>query len=571
MNILKNNLNKMLITTIVILLFLITISSLNAAERNITNTTSGGLNKSVVDANNDDTINLANGVYTNNVTNINIDKNLTIQGKDPKNTIIDAQKQGIIFNIQPNGTLTLINLTLTNGNSTTLGVMYNQGNLNITNCEFTNNNGISYGAIVSSGTGYCLINNCVFINNSGENGGAIYFSNANSLVINCDFINNTGTIGGAILSYSNNVTIMNCNFTNNYAVDGSAIFQRFANITIIGCNFINNTNVICIKSIDGTLNTGNSINYNRFLNNTGYDINIDNSNDNNADFNWWGSDNPDMEKIIGIILNNYFIMNVTNLTSLDSNGTVTFNYTFKLNTNEDANNSLLPYFTIEGYNNLTSGITISFDARFDNIFNISVPICGDILYTFVDDNEIQRLQGRVIIPEPIPSNIELNNPTGKNGETVNLTVKLTDKDGNPIAGKLIVFHIAGKRLTTVTDANGIAIVQYTIDEADFTEGKLTFTATFEGDENYLASNDTGIVTLIEEPEPPIPPEPEPTPVPPTPSPTPESEPTPTPEPSNGISNNPTAKAAVMKKTGIPINLILIMLLSLIGFGYYRKQ
>lgn len=36
-------------------------------------------------------------------------------------------------------------------------------------------------------------------------------------------------------------------------------------------------------------------------------------------------------------------MNVINITSLDSNGTLTFNYTFKLNTGEDVDNSLLPH------------------------------------------------------------------------------------------------------------------------------------------------------------------------------------------------------------------------------------
>jgi len=88
----KNDVSKIIIIpTILLVFFLFTLSSTCAAEHNITNSTLGGLNTIVVNANNGDIINLDEGIYTNNVTNITINKNLTIQGKNPKTTIIDAK------------------------------------------------------------------------------------------------------------------------------------------------------------------------------------------------------------------------------------------------------------------------------------------------------------------------------------------------------------------------------------------------------------------------------------------------------------------------------------------------
>jgi len=43
------------------------------------------------------------------------------------------------------------------------------------------------------------------------------------------------------------------------------------------------------------------------------------------------------------------------------------------------------------------------------------------------------------------------------------------------------------------------------------------------------------------------------------------------DPNGEVSNNPAVGYAAMKKTGIPINLLLLVLLSLVGWGCYRRQ
>jgi predicted outer membrane repeat protein len=298
--------------------------------------------------------------------------------------------------------MNIINTIFTNNTATYGGAIYNFASMNIINSTFNNNSASNGGAIFNHGS--MVIDGSSFIDNTAsDSGGAIILLNATDTTINNTiFKNNIADLGSAIYKgfirwgdhYFN---LTNSNFTDN---KGGATIDLNNDLnspktTITGCNIFNNSQGILISdNIDAT------INYNRIFNNTnntGYNLD-DGGIGNNLDFNWWGDNNP---KVNGT-LKNYFVMNVTNASSLNnSNGTVTFDYTFRLDTGEDANNSLLPYFITEVYTNLTSGVVTSFDARYDNIFDVTVNTSGNILYTFITDNEIQILEGTVNIPDPI--------------------------------------------------------------------------------------------------------------------------------------------------------------------------
>ncbi|WP_394325778.1 hypothetical protein, partial [Methanobrevibacter arboriphilus] len=122
----KSKIIEITVLTITIsTLLLISLSSTSAAEHNITNSTVGGLNKTVAESTDGDLINLENGIYTDNITNIIIDKNLTIKGgENRENTILNAQQLGRIFYINPGNTLTLINITIINGYANSGGGQY---------------------------------------------------------------------------------------------------------------------------------------------------------------------------------------------------------------------------------------------------------------------------------------------------------------------------------------------------------------------------------------------------------------------------------------------------------------
>jgi predicted outer membrane repeat protein len=459
----------------------------------------------VQNASSGDTINLDAGTYTNNVTNITINKNLTIQGKNPKTTIIDAQNLGRIFITTSGITLTLINITLINANDTTYGgAIDNNGNLSIRNCEFINNTAtIGGGAIYAGGVvtitdsnfttntarsggailgaGVVNITNSNFNSNTATDGGGIYQSQNNINITNSSFINNTAIRnGGAVILLNvTDMTINNTIFKNNIAELGSSIYKDSVNflgiptnLTVINSNFTDNKGGATIYLTSRNINiTGNTtitgsnifnntqgilisnnssaiINYNRIFNNTnntGFDLD-DGSIGSDLDFNWWGDNTPQVNGT----LNNYFIMNVTNATSLNSNGTVIFDYTFRLNTGESADNSLLPYFVTNVYTNVTSGVIESFDARFDRLVTITVNTTGAITYTFITDNEIQNLEGFIEEEPPIPPEPpEPPEPTptpenneNNNNPTTNITASMK-KTGIPILALLGLLSLLG--------------------------------------------------------------------------------------------------------------------------------
>ncbi|MCL2156623.1 MAG: right-handed parallel beta-helix repeat-containing protein [Methanobrevibacter sp.] len=271
----ENSIAKKIVFTILLLfLFSIALSNVNAAEINITS--SDNLGGTIASATAGDIINLDNGTYTNNVTNITINKNLTIQGNgSAKDVIIDAQKLGRIFSINTNNlNLTFINITFINGNITGNGgaiyVGYGGTRLTLIDCVFDNNTAYSGGAVYNSGNNFSVLN-CTFTNNTinyiEAYGGAVYNSGNNFSVINSTFTNNKavcngtdpsfdGAFGGAIYSYyNNNFSATNCNFTNNTASSNNVLYygsyvpayggavygSSSSNNTLTNCNFINNT------------------------------------------------------------------------------------------------------------------------------------------------------------------------------------------------------------------------------------------------------------------------------------------------------------------------------------------
>jgi hypothetical protein len=106
------------------------------------------------------------------------------------------------------GNLTLINLTLADGfTSTSGGAISDAGtDLTIENCTFTGNNAEFGGAIFTS-LGTASITNSTFAGNSATDGGAIFNNNTNPLLLTNDtFSENTATAGGALFEAAATLT-----------------------------------------------------------------------------------------------------------------------------------------------------------------------------------------------------------------------------------------------------------------------------------------------------------------------------------------------------------------------------
>ena len=178
----------------------------------------------------DEAANFVNGVIIN--------KNIRIDGKGHT---IDAKNLGRIFKINNWCDVTLTNVTLTNGNATVGGAIYNFGNLDLVHVNFVNNTAKYGGAIMNSAYGLVL-DDSTFTNNTAKIGGAIYNSEDCFVVGNSTFTNNTAKIGGAIYNYGIGFVIGNSTFVNNSAADGAgAIMNGGLGFVVGNSTFTNNT------------------------------------------------------------------------------------------------------------------------------------------------------------------------------------------------------------------------------------------------------------------------------------------------------------------------------------------
>ncbi|WP_054835001.1 hypothetical protein [Methanobrevibacter arboriphilus] len=143
------NFNKFIMgTSMVAITFLIIISLSSATAQNpvtITNTTSGGINGTIENESNYDTIYLDPGVYSGNENNnLVINRSISIIGNtsDARNVVINGSNTNRLFYITNTGSLTLINLTIANGytsNNGGGGIYQENGNLTIQNSIFQDN------------------------------------------------------------------------------------------------------------------------------------------------------------------------------------------------------------------------------------------------------------------------------------------------------------------------------------------------------------------------------------------------------------------------------------------------
>jgi uncharacterized repeat protein (TIGR01451 family) len=264
--------------------------------------------KGVTTAVSGDTVIIAPGTYTGaGNKNIDINKDITIQGAGENQTIIDLEGSGYAFEFASPSTATVKNLTIKNGSTSDYGgAIRNFGaTLSIQDCSFQDNAaGREGGAIYNTGT--LTITGSSFTDNKlmgGGHGGAIYNPYGGILTINnCNFNNNQGT-WGAVANYDGTCTIKNSDFQGNIGINYGGALWNVGTMTVTGCNFIGNTANLygggAIFQVGyGTL----TANFNRFYNNNAPsgDAIYCMAGSVLAENNWWGS-NTDPSTVSGLI------------------------------------------------------------------------------------------------------------------------------------------------------------------------------------------------------------------------------------------------------------------------------
>ena len=196
------------------------------------------IQEAIDSANNDDTVIVAQGVYTDDPDNRNLHfdgKSITVRSTDPNNpniaanTIIDPNGagRGFSFNSGEGANCVISGLTIRNGYTGVYGanVYFYHSSPTIRNCIITN------GRAEDSGGGfYCdscnpkIINCTITGNRAGFYGGGLSCYYSNPEIVGCTIIDNSaGFEGGGFDLVLSSATVVNCIITNNTASSGSGM------------------------------------------------------------------------------------------------------------------------------------------------------------------------------------------------------------------------------------------------------------------------------------------------------------------------------------------------------------
>ncbi len=187
---------------------------------------------------------LANQTITLTSGQLEIDKDLIVDGENAENLTLSGNNNSRVIDLQftpdfQSTSLTIKNLTIADGRTTAV-----------------DKEGAGAG-IRTEQTSTLIVENSKFINNTagGLGGGAIYSGfRSNATIINSQFENNDASqairnssgqlsehAGGAILIWSeSNLTVTDSEFKNNKGVNGGAINNLLSNLTVENSQFINN-------------------------------------------------------------------------------------------------------------------------------------------------------------------------------------------------------------------------------------------------------------------------------------------------------------------------------------------
>ncbi|MDD2754699.1 MAG: hypothetical protein PHS80_04125 [Methanothrix sp.] len=122
-------------------------------------------------------VKVLSGTYNENVQ---IDKSLTVKGAGKADTIVNGQLAGSVFTIglnNPSAQVSLLDMTIENGNAQNGGGIYNKGTLDLTGILLTDNSAGNGGGIYNNG-GTLHLKDVSITENAAANGGGLFSTNS---------------------------------------------------------------------------------------------------------------------------------------------------------------------------------------------------------------------------------------------------------------------------------------------------------------------------------------------------------------------------------------------------------
>ncbi|MBZ9570248.1 Ig-like domain-containing protein [Methanobrevibacter sp. TMH8] len=477
------------------------------------------------------------------------------------------------------------NVTIINNNFTTLATSgdtggiyvdaeYSNNNITITNNNITglNRSGIYLSSFSS--------NNTIVISNNMITGMvygvllSVYDSNNTITVVNNDII---AMENGVFLNASNSTNSISFLWNNITCIDGLYAMHIYCLNEFSGLSLFNNTftssvglyfelddaTLSNIHIVSNTINTSSmgisidefspsfvnmTVNYNRIL---AVELGLlfaTTDAGSSFDYNWWGL-NDAVSMISGFDTNNHYILNITNLNNfaiVRVGDTLNFVLLVLNTTLTNEGVEKMPYFVINGTFN-----GLNFSSSRDDLFitqfkiqNVGLQSSNASLDQEFVSFEFNAIKSSVIIT--------VDDITAEKGKKVRLVAKLVDQNGKPLADKKVSFYIAGKYIgDAITNQEGIATLDYIPENT----GTFQVTAIFLGDKLHNPSEGIGILTIQDNLD---------------------NNDNDKNNSDNNDNNNDKDNSdynvkATMKSTGIPINLLVLVLLSCLGMVIRKKQ
>jgi hypothetical protein len=194
-----------------------------------------------------DTINVAAGTYTENLSIF--DKNLTINGAGAGKTIIDGNASANGWIVYSNSQLALTGVTITNGNGPAGGGgIYNAGAMTLAGSDVSVNSASVFGGGIANFGTATIENSSISGNKTSGSGGGIV--NGDTLTIRDSTIANNSALGGdggGIYNSAGQLTIIGSAIAGNSA---SGVAGGIVNFSLTPVSIVNST-------ISGNTATGN--------------------------------------------------------------------------------------------------------------------------------------------------------------------------------------------------------------------------------------------------------------------------------------------------------------------------
>ncbi|HMJ90455.1 MAG TPA: hypothetical protein VK530_11590, partial [Candidatus Acidoferrum sp.] len=208
----------------------------------------GSLRQAILDANAGDTITFDNTLTGSTIVltsgQLLIDKSVNIVGLGADKLAVSGGGNSRVF-LTTNGTIAISGLTITGGNSSTVGggIHNERANMTLNYCAVTGNSCGEHGGGVHTALGTATIaNSTVSGNTAGIFGGGIWFQTELIVMNSTVSGNQTGRDGGGIYNFKAQLFVSNSTVSGNSAtIQGGGIENVFGGQTIANSIVAGNT------------------------------------------------------------------------------------------------------------------------------------------------------------------------------------------------------------------------------------------------------------------------------------------------------------------------------------------